>query len=188
MKKLALVALAAAALLPLVATARHTDVRDADDTSGVFDISRAEMARGRTNKWKITTFQKWSTVEVWDRGFFLVYIDTFGTDRPDYYALVRSNGREMLGTLYRDREQKNDYKVRDLSVRHRKQDVIRVEISFRGLTRRASRLYRWYAESLWSGSECRRFCFDRAPDRGTVVEPGANPTPTLPTPSPTVTP
>ena len=188
MKKLALVALAAAALSPLVATARHTAVHDPNDTKGTFDVQRAEMARGQTNKWKIKTFAGWSTVEVWDRGFVLIYLDTFGTRRADYYALVRSNGREMVGTLYRDRSNKNDYRIRGLGVSHKRRDVVKVTLGFQGLRRRASRVYRWYSETLWSGDKCRRICFDRAPNNGSVVEPAPDVTPTVPTPTPTVTP
>ena len=189
-KKLTIAALAGVLLMPLLASARHAVVRDPNDARGLLDIRRAEMAKSKPPKWKVKTRQRWTVAEMWDHGFVLVYVDTFGDGRADYYALVRSNGLRMVGSLYRDRETKKDFKVRSLSAGHPTRRLVNVKIPLHKLRRRGSRLYRWYTLTMFSGGRCKRFCFDRAPNNGQVMEPGPGPTPTLPppTPTPTITP
>ncbi len=189
MKKVALAALASAALLPLVVSARHVDVTDGNDTKGRFDIKRVETRGGSPYRWRITTWNKWTIKQAWDAGFVLVYLDMFGSDRADYYALVRSNGHELRAALYRDPARKNDYRVRDrLDVAHPSPKVVRVTVPFGDLRRRDSRLFRWRVQTLWTGDECRRVCFDRAPNRTDVAEPGPESSPTIPPASPSIPP
>ncbi len=189
-KKLALALVAIAALTPLLATARHVTVRDPNDARGLLDLRRAEMVRGSPPKWRLNTYNRWSAAEMWDRGFALVYVDTFGGARADYYALVRSNGGRLVGSLYRDRENKRDARLRSVRAGHPSGSVINVSIPMSKLRRRDSRVYRWYTLTMFSGKRCKRFCFDRAPDNGTIAEPAPDPAPTTPTlpPTPTITP
>lgn len=187
-KKPALVASGVAVLLPLLAFARHVDVRDANDTRGPLDIERVELAKVRPPKWRVDTYIRWNVREIWDRGFVLVYIDTFGSDRADYYALVRSNGSKLVGSLYRDRERKDDFKVRAIRARHPQRRTITAVVPLGQLRRRDSRSFQWYTLTMFSGDRCKRVCLDRAPDRGAILEPGPAPSPTLPTPTPTFTP
>lgn len=187
-KKVAAVALGAAVLLPLLAWARHADVVDPNDTRGLLDVRRVEVVRGSPPKWKVTTWSGWKPIEIWDRGFSFVYVDTFGTNRADYYVLVRSDGSGLRAVLYRDRARGKDRKIRAVRVRHPSARTQNVTIPVARLRRRDTRIYRWYVLTMISGDRCKQFCFDRAPDSGSVAEPGPAPTPTLPTPSPTVTP
>lgn len=182
----AAVALVAALLTSLLASARHVDVRDPNDTRGALDIKRVAMADGRTAKWRIRTWQSWKVAELWDAGFFLVYLDTFGGSRADYYALVRAAGREMVGALYRDREGKRDIKIRSLRARHPAPRLVDVSVPMGKVRRRGSRVFRWYTLTLFSNKRCKRFCFDRAPNNGWISEPGPAPSPTVPPPTPTL--
>ena len=190
MKKLAVVAIAGFLLLPLLAAARHLDVRDRDDTKGLLDIRRVEVNGGRNlPRWGVFTFPAWSMEDVWDTGFVLVRIDTAGTPRPDYYALVRSNGSDLLAALYRDRQRGRDRRIRSLKVVKESRRSLSVAIDLSRLKRRNSKTYSWFVQSLFSSGRCPNVCIDRAPDRGKVAEPGSAPRPSptlspLPTPSP----
>ncbi len=185
MKKLALAALATATLVPLAASASHVDVRDANDVKGRFDVRLVQMGNDVPRKWRVKMWSKWTAKQVWDSGFVLVYLDTFGSERADYYALLRSNGKRMVATLHRDRQTKSDYRMKNLKVSRPSGAVVTVTVPFGDLQRRASGLYRWRVQSLWSGPKCRRICFDRAPNDQDVTEPGPRPTATIPPPPPT---
>ncbi len=188
MKKAALLVLAVAALSPLVAGARHVDVTDGNDTKGRFDIRRVEMGSGPPYKWRTKMWNRWTLKQAWDAGFVLLYLDTFGGERADYYALIRSTGRKVRAVLYRDRERKDDYPVRRLSASRPSRKGVSVTVPFGDLRRRRSRIFGWRVQTLWTGNKCRRVCFDRAPNRVDVTEPGPQSTPTIPPPVPTETP
>ena len=175
-----------AAVIPLFATARHAVVRDPNDTRGALDVRRVEMVSG--TRWKVTTWRGWKTSALWDRGHVLIYLDTFGGARSDYYVLVGSNGMKMTAVLYRDRDSGKDRRIRSVRVRHPSKKVATVTVPLRKLARRESGVYEWYVLSLFSSKDCRRVCFDRAPNSGTVIEPGPRPSPTPTLPTPTVTP
>lgn len=185
---LTVVVVSVAVLIPLLATARHASVQDANDTKGLLDIRRVEMPRG--GRWKITSWVRWKTETLWDRGFTFVYLDTFGGSRADYYVLVSSNGRKLTGVLHRDRERGKDRRIRAVRARHPSAKVVTVAIPMDRLRRRDSGVFTWYVLTAMSGDNCRQVCFDRAPDSGAIPEPGPRPTPTVPTPtvSPTPTP
>ena len=172
--------------IPLIAAARHTAVRDPNDARGVLDIRRAEMVG--SSRWKVTSRAGWSVKELWDRGFTLVYVDSFGSSRADYYVNVRSDGKKLRAALYRDPRGGKDRKLRSVRVRHPNKSAVDVSVPMNRLRRRDSRIFGWYVLTLFSGPSCRRVCLDRAPDRGNVTEPGPQPTPTLPTPTPTPSP
>ena len=182
----ALGAMIAAVAIPMFATARHAVVRDPNDTRGALDVRRVEMVSG--NRWKVTTWRGWGTRALWDRGHFLIYVDTFGGIRADYYVLVSSNGKEMTAVLYRDRDGGKDRRIRSVRVRHPSRKVVSATVPLRKLARRGSGVYQWYVLSLFSSNRCRRVCFDRAPNSGTIIEPGPTPTPTPTLPTPTTTP
>lgn len=186
MKKIAVVALAALLVVPVLASARHLVVSDPDDTRGLLDIRRTEVGGSRNSpRWSVSTYATWSVREVWDTGFVLVRIDTFGTSRADYYAMVRSNGRALVAHLFRDRKKRRDHRLRRLPVTREDRRNVTITIDMRRLKRRNSRVYSWFVQTLFASDNCRSTCIDRAPDRGTISEPGARPSPT---PSVTVTP
>ncbi|MGH2695324.1 MAG: hypothetical protein ACRDJJ_11015 [Actinomycetota bacterium] len=183
------------ALAPLLAGATHLDPDDANDARGPLDVeSVRSFGVTRRPSWRVITFAKWTAKRVWDKGFVLVFLDTFGDDRLDYYALVRSNGSRMRARLFRDRRRKRDRDLGRLRAWRRGRRSVSVRVPFRRLRVGGNRpFYRWQVQTLFTGRRCRRACFDLVPDRGPVleplVEPGPSPTvsPT-PSPSPTVTP
>lgn len=175
----------------LAASARHIDLRDSNDARGPLDVARVQVKRGSPPSWRITTHPRWKVKPLWDRGFLLVFVDSVGGDRADYYVLVRAERNKLKAILYRDRLNKRDYKIRTVKADHPAKDVITVGVPLGAMRRRTSGAYAWYVESLLTGDRCRRVCFDRAPDSGTIAEPGsAVPTPTVtaPTPTPTASP
>ncbi len=120
---------------------------------------------------------------MWDEGYGLVYFDTFGTKRFDYYALVRSDGYHLEATLWRDRKRKRDVRVSKLHVARADRRSFTVTVPLRKMKiPRSRRSYRWYVETIAvDDGACPRSCLDRAPNRGAVAEPvpGGTPLPTI---------
>jgi hypothetical protein len=185
MKKLLLVSLAAALSLPLLASARHTDVLDPDDSKGLLDIRRVAVGGSQNAPtWTIATGARWTAEQMWDTGFLIVKIDTFATPRADYYAIVSSDGHKFRGFLYRDRKEKPDRRLRGVALERLDRRSVTVTINIRELLRRDDRVYNWYTQTLFMSDNCRGTCIDRAPDAGAVSEPGTTPTPTPTVPTP----
>jgi hypothetical protein len=178
---LALVLVAVIAVMPLMAGANHMDVQDPNDTRGQLDIKRVEVhGTGLIPLWKVITGRSWSSSEIFEKGFVLIFFDTFGTNRFDYYALARSTGRQMVATLYRNPKGKRDRKVSRLHDWRSTTRSLSVRIPLKKMRLGEGRLdYRWYAQTLFTGNHCRAVCFDFAPNNDAVVEPRPDVTPTL---------
>lgn len=158
--------------LPLTAFADHVDVVDPNDTRGVLDVRRVHVDGTARPRYTILTVARWSTADIYDRGFLLVYLETFGDERYDYYALVRSNGRTMEAVLYRDRPNKRDLPMGEINAYRAGKNGVAVRIPLDRLRFPAERVfYVWRVETLMTNPRCRRVCFDRAPDEGGVIEP-----------------
>jgi hypothetical protein len=148
------------------------------------------MGSGDVPKWSVFTWGSWRAAEVWDGGFITIKYDTFGDSHYDYYALIRSNGARLLGTLHRDYARKQDRKVRNLRVGRPSRASARITVPYGSMRFSEPRVFRWVVNTTWGDPRCgEATCIDRAPDRGAVDEPrGPVPTPTLtitPTPEPT---
>lgn len=177
----------AAATVPLLATAEHTGVADPNDVKGPFDVKRVRVHGTRTPRYDVITFSRWDVAGVWDRSYGFVYFDTFGGDAPDYYVLARSDGYRMRALLYRDRARKKDRIVGKVKAWRPNGRSFAVKVPLRKMTFPEQRLvYYWWVQTLHTGTECKRVCFDRAPNRERITEPvpGAGQSPT---PSPTIT-
>ncbi len=179
----------AALLIPLLAGASHVEVADPDDADGFLDIRTVRVTDVDdpvSPRWKIVTYAEWSVERLWDKGFLFIYFDTFGTERADYYVVVRSgDGRKMSATLRRDRARKRDYTIAELDPSRPDRFSVAVRVPLGKMTFGDQRLaYRWFVQSLVTSPRCSRVCFDRAPDQAAVTEPrpGASPSP-----SPTLT-
>ncbi len=171
----------AALVIPLFASARHLDVRDPNDTRGLLDVRRVRVIGEERPRFTVLTFRRWTTADIYDRGFVLVYLDTFGNERFDYYALLRSVGGAMQGTLFRDRSRKRDLRVATLNIFRMSKDGVSVRIPLRSMRFGTTRLhYVWSVQTLMSNGRCRRVCFDRAPDSGGILEPRQTVTATVP--------
>ena len=174
--------------VPWIASAEHPNLDDARDTDGLLDIKQVRLHGEKRPAWKVITFARWGTERIFDRGFALVNIDARGDSHFEYYALVRSVGSSMQAELIRNRKNKSDYSVSGLEVWRSDRTSVSVRIPLRKLRIGDQRtFYRWYVQTLMTGSECKRVCIDRAPDSGSVQQPLVEPTPTI-TVDPTVTP
>jgi hypothetical protein len=172
----------------LVSFASHADVEDNNDTRGPLDVRTVRMSAGNSPRWTFSTFDRWRATEIWDSGFFVVKLDTFGDERFDYFALIRSVGDRLDGSLYRDYRRKDDKRKTGLRVGrpNRRSALVTVPLSRLRFTQRG--VFRWTTTATWTSARCgRATCLDRAPDRGAVDEPRGVPTPTITT-SPTATP
>jgi hypothetical protein len=139
---------------------------DANDTHGFLDVKQVEsFLETQEPIWRVVTISRWSLFRMWDKGFVLLYLDTFGEDLPDYYALVRSIGTRLRATLYR-----NGHRLASLPVWRRNPRSVSIRIPFDRLQVGADRrFYRWRVVTLTD--RCRMTCFDRIPDEGAMVEP-----------------
>ncbi len=193
MRRAVAVAIALASVLAVAATvasAHHSRVRDRDDVKGPLDM-RVVTAEGRTyQRYRIDTYWRWSATSIWDKGYLMVFLDTIGSDHPDYYALVRSNGSNLEAILFRDRRDRPDYRLTRLRVWRATQRSVTVRVPQSWLNFSQTRLYyKWYVLTLMTRPGCARVCFDRVPNSGVVLEP--NPQlapPPSPSPTPTLTP
>lgn len=185
---LAFCVLAAAASIPLVASADHTGVRDRNDTKGPFDMRRVQVTGARSPRYDVVTFPRWSVGRIWDRSFAQLYFDTFGDEASDYYILVRSDGYRMRGLLYRDRARKKDRLISSAKVWRPSKRSFAVRVRLRKMNFPERRLvYYWWVQTLHTGSGCKRVCFDRAPNNGRVTEPVPGAGQESPTPTPSIT-
>jgi hypothetical protein len=177
---------------PIAVWAQSEDLVDGNDTRGLMDAKRVEFRTGERPRWTFITFARWDAARVWDRGFLLVNLDSFGDARFDYYALVRSDGHRLLGDLWRDRRKKDDFRIAKLRVFRRNKRSVTVRVRLAKLRTSDRRpYYRWVAKTLMVGGKCRTVCIDRIPDDGSKQQllPGVVLTPTVsPTPTPTVEP
>lgn len=187
------VAVAAAGTFGFAAFANHLPVADTNDTSGPLDVRTVEVFGSKQPRWKVITWPRWTTAGLFDAGYAMVFIDTIGTERADYYILVGSAGTHLYADIFRDRQGKKDYKVFSVSRIGRadkKSFYVRIPLSKLKVGARRV-VFRWRVQTLFTGDRCRRVCFDLAPDEGMVSEPlpFATPSPTpTPTPTPTATP
>ena len=187
---LAVCAAAAAASMPLIASADHTAVVDGNDAKGPFDVRRVTVEGTRTPRYDVVTFPRWSVARVWDRSYGFVFFDTFGGEAADYYVLARSDGYRMKALLYRDRARKKDRVIGAVKAWRPGKRSFAVKVPLRKMTFPEQRLvYFWWVQTLHTGTSCKRVCFDRVPDRDRVAEPvpGAGQSP-APSPSITVVP
>lgn len=144
----------------------HSSPADENDTHGFLDVKQVDSFLDTHEPvWKVVTISKWSPFKMWDQGFVLVYLDTFGADVADYYALIRSVGTRLRGTLYR-----NTHKVAELHVWRRNPRSVSIRVPFEKLLLgEGRRFFRWRVVTLTD--RCRHTCFDRIPDEGALVRP-----------------
>lgn len=139
---------------------------DGDDAHGFLDVKHVDsFLETKQPVWKVVTISRWSTRKMWDRGFVVVYLDTFGAEPADYYALIRSVGARLRGTLFR-----NAHKVARVEVWRKSRRSVSIRIPLDQLTLGEGRkFFRWRVVTLTD--RCRRTCFDRIPDDGALVQP-----------------
>ncbi len=179
----AVVAMAAGPVVP----GPRAQVDDPNDTRGPLDIRRVwfEDPADAPPNWTIVTYGPWHPKRLYDRGFTFVFLDTTGTDRAEYYVLIRSVGRALAGSLWRDPKRGGDIKLLPIGVTRSSNASLTLEIPLRKLEVGPFRTYYgWYAVTTFTGRVCRATCIDRTPDTGAFDQPIGIPSPT-PTGSPT---
>ena len=171
-----------------VTSASHTDTTDRNDTEGRFDVRAVHLDHyPQPMRWTFRTFSGWTVDQIWDRGFFVLELDTRGDQDIDERIVVGSDGRALEAVLITIR---SDGRERIRTRLHASKDGSRsasVEVALRRLGIGGSReLFGWYAYSIFTGAECRQGCVDRVPDEGRLEQllPEASPSPP-PSPSPT---
>lgn len=183
------VTVAAMAAGPIPAGSRG-QIDDPNDARGPLDMRRVwfDDPVDAPPNWTIVTYGAWHPKQLLDSGFVFVYLDTTGTDRAEYYVLIRSVGRALAGSLWRDPVRGGDIKLLPIDVTRASNASLAVEIPVGQLEVGPFRtFYGWYAVTTFTGRVCRATCIDRAPDTGAFEQPIGAPSPTG-TGTPTVTP
>ena len=181
-------ALAVAGASLFSALAAHVAVDDLDDTRGPLDVRRVELVGEKHPRWKVITWRRWTTRDVFDTGYSMILLDTVSTGRADYFILVGSSGNRLYAELFRDRVGKPDRKIADIrrvGRIDRKSFYVRLPL-WRVKLGPNRAFYRWRVQTLFTGKHCRRVCFDLVPEAGAIAEPLPRPTPTA-TPTPSIT-
>jgi hypothetical protein len=176
-----LVAAATLAVFSAAASAHHSDLADPNDVRGTLDVQTVKLDHeGGPPEWTVITFSRWKPLALWDRGSFLVWLDTSGDENAEYYAFVRSTGTDLEGSLWFDARHGADKRIRPLAVRRKSPDGVSIAIPLNKLDFGKWRTsYTWYVQTLFIGDRCRRTCIDRAPDEGAIEQwrPGMSPSP-----------
>ena len=183
---------AALLLLALVSASLAVTSRltDPDDVAGVLDVREVKFShpKGEPPSWTVITASRWKVSALWDRGYVFLELDTKGFEPADYYALIRSDGRKLLGELFKvaTKPGKPDPHVANLTVWRKSHDGVSMKVPLKLMEfGRWRTFYRWWIVTSLTGEKCPTTCLDRVPDEGTVQQwrPGMSPTP-----SPTATP
>jgi hypothetical protein len=161
-------ALLCATALPGIAAS--AEIRDPNDTPGWLEVRRViTWGREQRPAWRILTGPRWTARRLWDKGFLVLMLDTFGDARLDYHVVIASNGRGLEATLWRRRRRAPDRRLRRVDVwrPNRRNVVVRFRLGRVVVGPRRDH-YRWFVETLLTARRCRRVCIDRVPNRGTV--------------------
>jgi len=154
------------------ALATHTNLTDDDDTRGLLDLS-AVVSRHESGpyEWVFKTYVRWTVKKIWDRGYFVIQLDTKGDEGIDYIVVLRSDGRQMIGDLFRKRANGDEVYLRTLPAGRAGSKGAGVDVPRRALKYGASRTsFFWTTLSAFTGTRCRVTCIDLAPDDGGMVE------------------
>jgi hypothetical protein len=184
-------------LFALPVLANHTDQVDPHDTRGKLDLEEVGFDHVGAPTWRISTFSTWTVRSIWDLGTFIVQLDTRGDAAADYVAVVRSDGRRLVGTLFRLRRAVREIEVTALRTAKSSASAATVTVPLRDVSIGPNRTsYFWSVLSSFTGRFCNRTCLDAVPDEGMIEQPlpGVTPSPTTTTtttstttPTPTTT-
>lgn len=145
-------------------------IADPNDTKGRMDVKRVRSRAGETPpRWKIVTFRRWTIKGVWDEGYFLVSVDTKSDPGPDYHVLGYSNGKSMVGGLYREKSGA-EVRIGGAGVAKAGGRGVIVKLPL-GKLDRTRPWFRWSVMTLFTGNKCGKVCFERVP--GQVALPQA---------------
>jgi hypothetical protein len=119
---------------------------------------------------RIRTLSAWTPRTVWDHGFFVVLLDTFGDPKPDYEVLIRSDGLRLEAQVRR--VSRGGVPMARAGVSRTNGHEVSVSIPIARLRFDPARAYYgWQVESIWNDTPCPNVCFDMVDDRGAAAEP-----------------
>jgi hypothetical protein len=176
--------------MALAAGAHHTDLTDPDDARGKLDVREVRFDHAGTPRWTVVTFSKWGNLEMWDRGFVEVLLDTRQSQLAEYYLLVRTDRTRIEGSLWRLRRFGPDSYLGAVGVDRLSLRSVSVQVRLRRLRFGEQRdFYRWWVHTVVTSESCPRTCHDVAPNGAPVLQwrPGRSPSPSVtnsPSPSP----
>jgi hypothetical protein len=156
-----------------VANADPSVLTDPNDASGL-DVSRVTLAADVPPPvWTIRTFRSWTIPKLWDRGYFMVEFDTIGGASPEYRAVARSNGKQMVGALFHIRNDGKNIQIGKLRTHKVDARSIAIRVPLSKLAFGPDRAsYKWDVLTSYTSAKCGGgVCFDRAPDKGSVEQP-----------------
>ena len=156
-----------------VASADPSVLTDPNDANGL-DVSRVTLAADVPPPvWTIRTFRSWTIPKLWARGYFMVELDTIGGAPPEYRAVARSNGRQLVGALYHIRSDGKSVQIGKVRAHKVDARTVSIQVPLSKLTIGPDRTsYKWDALTSYTSARCAHgVCFDRAPDSGTVEQP-----------------
>lgn len=146
-------------------------IADPNDTKGRMDVKKVRSHAGDTPpRWKIVTFSSWTIKGVWDEGYFVLFVDTKGAAGPDYHVLGYSNGKKMVGGLYRETSGGGEVRIGGAAVSKAGPRGIVIKLPLAKLDRTRP-YFRWSVMTLFTGKKCGNVCFERVP--GQVALPQA---------------
>lgn len=146
-------------------------IADPNDTKGRMDVKKVRSWAGASPpRWKIVTFSSWTIKGVWDEGYFLVSVDTKDDPDPDYHVLGYSNGKGMVGGLYRETSGGGEVRIGGAAVSKAGPRGIVIKLPLAKLDRTRP-YFRWSVMTLFTGKKCGNVCFERVP--GQVALPQA---------------
>ena len=127
------VAILAVAVVTAVAFAAgpssRAQVQDPNDTRGLLDVRRVWFEPEiHPPRWTVVTYLPFSAEQTRERGYVFVYLDTFGDEGFDYYAMILSNGRHLSSSLWREPRRGPDVRLMGLVVRHDSDTEVSVRI------------------------------------------------------------
>jgi RTX calcium-binding nonapeptide repeat (4 copies) len=146
-------------------------IGDPGDAKGRLDVRKVRSHAGESPpRWKVITFGSWTIKGIWDDGYFLVSVDTQGDAGPDYHVLGYSNGKSMVGGLYREKDGGAEVRIGGAAVSKAGKRGVVIKLPLSKLDRTRP-YFRWSVTTLFTGKHCGTVCFDRVP--GQVALPQA---------------
>ena len=142
---------------------------DGDDVRGSLDVGTVRYLHrvGEPAQWRITTYEPWTSQQIWDDGFLWIELDTRWGEGPDHYILLRSLGNRMVGALFRVALLPGvaDHHVADLIVHRPDAYSLAVLAPLTALEIDPARsTFRWWVRTSFVSDRCPRTCFDLVPD------------------------
>jgi hypothetical protein len=160
-----------------------TSFDDPNDTEGRLDVRTVRFDGARPPSWKIATFGPWTARQIWDRGYLMVQLDMRGDARVDHLAIVRSDGRDLLGSLNRVRRDGRLVRIGGIAVDKQGDRAVSLSIRLDRLSIGPGRTsYFWSVLTSTTSAVCPHTCFDAVPNTGMIEQPLPSPSPS---PSPT---